>query len=155
MKIRMANNADQPQIIRLVKTVLREFGFDYAPESSEADLQNIEDHYLRLGGVFLLMENNEQELIATGALKRLEEGSFKIRKMYVAKPHRGKGYGKDILIRLLEIAQKEMASIIILETSSSMLSAINLYKSHGFEMTDEKPDSPRCDISMTKKLNAR
>lgn len=153
MDVRSATNRDKAKIVSLVKVVLNEFGFDYAPKTSEADLQDLEEYYSENSGVFLIMENDKQELIATGALKNMGSQTFKIRKMYVRKVDRKKGYGKEILNNLLQIAQEKGASRVVLETSSTMISAIYLYQSFGFEIKGQKPVLPRCDITMSKKLS--
>tara|TARA_R110002072_G_scaffold106447_2_gene232485 strand:+ start:28423 stop:28908 length:486 start_codon:yes stop_codon:yes gene_type:complete len=153
MNIRNATHKDRTKIIRLVTTILKEFGFEYSPDTSELDLQNINQEYFENGGAFLIMEDYSRKLIATGALKRIDKGYFKIRKMYVHKAYRGKGYGKEILISLLKVAQNKGAKSIVLETCNTMVAAQNLYKSFGFLTTDQKPVSPRCDIVMIKEVD--
>jgi len=153
MNIRKANTDDIENIVQLVKDGLKEFGFTYSPQTSEADLMDIDREYHQNDGVFLIMENNQKELIATGALKKIDDRTYKIRKMYVSKPHRKKGYGKEILSKLLEIAQTKGAETIVLETSACMNAAINLYKRFGFMESMEKSVSPRCDITMIKKID--
>lgn len=153
MKIRSAHNTDQENIVRLVKSGLKEFGFSFSPQTSEADLLNIEREYTQNDGVFLIMENNQKELIATGALKKIDDSTYKIRKMYVSNSHRKKGYGKEILNKLLDVAKSKGAKTVILETSESMTAAKNLYKKFGFLESEEKPVSPRCDITMIKKID--
>lgn len=152
MNIRRANIDDKRNIIQLVKKGLKEFGFSYSPQTSEADLLNIDREYIQDDGVFLIMENDQKELIATGALKKIGDRIYKIRKMYVNKPHRNKGYGKEILSKLLKIAKSKEAKMVLLETSERMTAAKNLYKKFGFVETTEKPVSPRCNIMMEKKL---
>jgi len=153
MNIRRANTDDTENIVRLVKDGLKEFGFTYSPRTSEADLTDVDREYHQNGGVFLVMENNQKELIATGALKKVDDRTYKIRKMYVSKPHRKKGYGKEVLNKLLEIAQTKGAETIVLETSECMTAAINLYKNFGFMESEQKTVSPRCDITMIKKID--
>jgi ribosomal protein S18 acetylase RimI-like enzyme len=99
------------------------------------------------------MENDHKELIATGALKKIDDRTYKIRKMYVGEAHRKKGHGKEILSKLLEIAQGKGAETIVLETSESMVAAQNLYKKFGFRESEQKSVSPRCDITMIKRID--
>ena len=150
MKIRVANISDTANIVRLVKDGLKEFGLSYSPETSEADLLNIQEEYFESGGTFLILEDHESNTIAIGGLKKLDKETFKIRKMYVSKMFRGKGYGRYILTSLIQIAQSKGAAKIILETSTQMRAAINLYKSYGFNEISVKAESPRCDITMIK-----
>ncbi|MEQ9467930.1 MAG: GNAT family N-acetyltransferase [Ekhidna sp.] len=151
MNIRKANKEDTNAIVSLVKEGLSGFGFDYSARTSEADLNDIEEAYTNNGGSFLIIED-EGELVATGALKKISDGIFKIRKMYVQKRYRNQGYGKKILESLLQEASNKKAKVINLETSKLMKSAIALYRSYGFEESEGKAESPRCDMLMTKKL---
>ena len=150
IKIRMANNNDTKEIILLVVQGLNEFGFEIDFNTSESDLLNIDEKYNKNGGVFLIAENNEAQLIATGGLLKITDNLYKIRKMYVAKSYRGKGLGKHILTELENHASKNGAKKIILETTNLMVAAIGLYKSFGFKEGSEVLDSPRCEISMVK-----
>tara|TARA_R110002124_G_scaffold251205_3_gene416408 strand:+ start:17842 stop:18309 length:468 start_codon:yes stop_codon:yes gene_type:complete len=153
MNIRNANHRDRNKIIRLVKTILKEFEFECCPYTSESDLHNLNGEYFENDGAFPIAEDDSNQLIATGALKRIDVGYFKIRKMYVDKAYRGKGYGKEILISLLEVTRKKGSTTIVLETCDVMVAAKNLYKSFGFKVTDQKPSSPRCDITMIKEID--
>jgi hypothetical protein len=60
MNIRRANIGDIENIILLVKNGLKEFGFTHSPQTSEADLQNVDREYTQNGGVFHIMENNRK-----------------------------------------------------------------------------------------------
>ncbi|WP_350293933.1 GNAT family N-acetyltransferase [uncultured Croceitalea sp.] len=152
MRTRTYNRNDKESIIRLVKDGLAEFGFDYLTETSESDLVDIEEEYLYSNGTFLVLEN-ENGLLGTGGIKEIGEGIYKIRKMYVHKSQRGKGYGKQILTQLIDFAIWKKAKKVVLETSVRMTSAIALYKNFGFETVNEKPVSSRCDLTFTKDIN--
>ena len=153
MKTREANNDDIEKITHLVKEGLQDFGFTYAPKTSEADLMDIQSEYFKEGGTFLILEDDQQQLCAIGALKKLSPGIFKIRKMYVAHKYRGKGYGERILLKLIQEARYKNAKQIILETSHKMKAAINLYQKHGFEEVDLQSESPRCDMTLMKSMS--
>ncbi len=154
MNIRKANAKDRDNIIRLVRDGLREFDFEYSESTSEADLENFIEEYFKHSGVFLVLVDDQEEIIGTGAIREIEEGVYKIRKMYVDKSQQGQGYGKAILIELFKFARNAGAKAIKLETSTSMKAAIGLYKSFGFELSNEKPLSPRCDLTMTKTIDS-
>lgn len=149
-KIRKANNNDTEEIIQLVLQGLKEFGFEIDFNTSESDLLNIEQKYNETGGVFLIVESKDAQIIATGGLLKISDIQYKIRKMYVAKNYRRKGLGKLILIELEKHALKNNAKTIVLETTKLMEAAINLYTSFGFIKGSEVIDSPRCEISMIK-----
>ncbi len=152
MNLRRANIRDTERIVKLVKSGLKEFGFVYSSETSESDLLNIEREYFGNNGIFLVLENNNK-LIATGAIKEIKKNIFKIRKMYVDKSQRGKGFGKQILIHLIEFATSKGAKNIVLETSILMTNAVQLYTIFGFQISKQKPSSPRCDLTLVKRLD--
>ncbi|NAY91077.1 GNAT family N-acetyltransferase [Muricauda sp. JGD-17] len=152
MNIRAYHKNDKENIIQLVKGGLAEFGFEYSQETSESDLANVESEYFGNNGTFVILENDNRELLAVGAIKEVEKRTFKIRKMYVAKNQRGKGFGKVILDYLLQTAKEKGAKKVVLETSTLMTSAIGLYKKFGFKKTYERPSSPRCDFTFTKTM---
>jgi len=149
-KIRQANNNDTEEIILLVLQGLNEFGFELDFDTSESDLLNIDEKYNKNGGVFLIAESKEAQIIATGGLLKITNNQYKIRKMYVAKNYRRKGLGKLILTELEDHALKNGARTVILETTKLMVAAIGLYKAFGFKESSEVLDSPRCEISMVK-----
>lgn len=153
MKIRNADAKDRDDIIRLVKDGLKEFDFEYSEATSEADLENFIEEYFEHNGAFLVMIDANEKIIGTGAIREIEEGVYKIRKMYVDKGQQGKGYGKAILVELLDFARKSGAKTVKLETSTSMIAATGLYKRFGFELTKDQPLSPRCDLTMTKTID--
>ncbi|MEK6154714.1 GNAT family N-acetyltransferase [Flavobacteriaceae bacterium 3-367] len=151
MNIRSATLQDKEKIIELVKTGLKEFGFEYSSTTSELDLEDFAEVYLNIENTFLIMETSQGKLAATGALlKERNHDSYKIQKMYVSKMYRGLGYGKLMLEQFIQLAKSNKAQTILLETSNHMKTAIGLYKSYGFKETCVIPKSPRYNITMTK-----
>lgn len=140
---------DYQAILSLVKLGLEEFGFRYQKETSEYDLENFEEVYLRSN--YFLVCTLHKQIIATGGLNKINSELFKIKKMYVDCNYRRFGIGTKMFLQLEQHAIKQGAKILILETSSKMVNAIKLYKSLGFQKTNIKPESQRCDISMIKK----
>ena len=61
MKIRPAVNTDRPEIEALIFPILRSYGLTPDPETTDADLKDIETTYSKNGGIFdvLLGENGE------------------------------------------------------------------------------------------------
>ncbi len=152
MKIRAFVKTDKDAVITLVKNGLKEFGFEYDNTTSESDLVDINKEYFTNNGTFLIIENEVSQIVATGAIKEVRKNIFKIRKMYVVKTYRKKGLGKKMLTALIEFARQKNATQIFLETSSAMISAINLYRSFGFELSKNNPVSPRCDCTFIKNI---
>ena len=131
MTIRDASNSDIPAIKTLVFSVLEEYGLQSDPKSTDADLDDLEDCYIRNGGYFGVMESNGA-IIGSVGLFRASEVTCELRKMYLQKDERGKGYGRLLLEFALEKAHGLGFRRVTLETASVLKEAIALYKEYGF-----------------------
>ena len=151
-KLRPANNSDREEIIRLVFTVLKEYGLKPDPASTDADLKDIESSYFERGGMFLVLEEKDGSIIGAYGLYPMEPHTCELRKMYLHKVHRSKGLGKLLMEDALSRARQLGFKTMILETASVLKEAIALYKSYGF--VEYQPDhmSDRCDQAYTLKL---
>ena len=142
---RAANNQDIPAIKELIFKVLLEFGLQPDPESTDADLNDIETNYHQNNGVFHVIENPDGEIIGTGGITRDSPTSCELRKMYLAKSTRGLGLGKKMLQQLLFDARKLGYKQVTLETASVLENAIALYKGAGFIPFRPGHLAARCD----------
>ena len=91
-------------------------------------------------GIIYLLEA-EGEIAGMGAIRKLRDQIGEIKRMYIRPPYRGKGYGKQMLNKLLEAGGKLGCSSFRLETSKFMTVAQHIYKSAGFTERDEYPES--------------
>src|SRR3989304_5812513 len=93
-RLRPADNNDSDRITELVFAVLREYGLAPDPESTDADLKDIEQSYLKRGGAFFVLEDRPGSIIGAYGLYRIDEATCELRKMYLRKSFRGRGLGK-------------------------------------------------------------
>lgn len=152
MHIREWQPSDTPAIQSLVRDTLSEYGFDADPEHSEADIQDIRRAYFDAGGAFFVLIDDREELAGTIGFIRIESGTCKLRKMYVARRHRGRGFGRLLLQHALTEVAKRGYQRVILETTKRMTEAVALYEATGFSRVDRVPDSPRCDTTYALRL---
>jgi putative acetyltransferase len=138
---------DTPEIQRLVGSILEEYGFHADPSTSEADLNDIRGSYFEKGGAFYVLMDDQNTLAGTAGFFGLGPGVCKVRKMYVARSHRGMGLGRILLERVLQEARSRHYDQVLLETSGVMTEAVGLYLSRGFQRVDATPVSPRCDTT--------
>jgi ribosomal protein S18 acetylase RimI-like enzyme len=61
--------------------------------------------------------------------------------MYIHPRYRGRGYGKQLLEKLLDVGKELRCSSFLLETSKFMTVAQHIYTSAGFIERDEYPES--------------
>lgn len=145
INVRLATNQDRERITALVFGILAEYGLQPDVESSESDLKDIEETYLKSGGIFELIEDKRGNLLGTIGLCPLDESTCKLRKMYLVPEARGRGLGRHMLERAIDHAKRLGFEIIILETVSVMKEAIRLYTRRGFQPIRQESVSPRCD----------
>lgn len=98
-------------------------------ETLNPDLDDIACTYA--DGVFLVAVQDGQ-LIATGALIPEGDGVGRIVRMSVARSHRRRGIGRQLLQALREWAHALGYHRLVLETTSTWADAIAFYQAHGF-----------------------
>ncbi len=86
---------------------------------------------LRPGG-HIVMAIAGDRAVGCCALLAMPEHGYEIGKMAVAEDFRGKGVGRKLLARVVELAREIGAKRLYLETSTKLPNAIHLYESQGF-----------------------
>jgi putative acetyltransferase len=74
------------------------------------------------------------EAVGCGALKKIDNNTFELKRFYVKEPYRRLGIASKILDYLESFTQQNNGQYIRLETSKRMLNAVNFYHVHGFEI---------------------
>lgn len=142
---RIANNNDCEQIKSLVYNVLGEYNLVPEPLGTDSDLNDVEQHYFKCGGIFEVLIDENDEIYGTVGLFPVDEKTIELRKMYFKKELRGLGFGKITLKRMILSAKSMGYSQIYLETASVLKEAIGLYEKFGFKPTCEGMHTDRCD----------
>lgn len=133
LTIRSASNDDLKRIVNLVFGVLREFGLEPDPKATDVDLQDIEAHYLKRGGLFEVIEDREGNLLGSVGIYPIDQSTCELRKMYFVPEIRGLGLGSYILERAIKQAKDLGFTRMVLETSSKLAAANRLYTRFGFQ----------------------
>lgn len=103
----------------------------------QPDLLDIPGFYQVGAGDFWVARQGPA-IVGTIGLKEFEPGVGALRKMFVAKSHRGKaGVAGDLLETLLAVARARGFRRIILGTTSAFEAAHRFYEKHGFSQVDE------------------
>lgn len=151
--IRSATNDDSPAVIHVVFNVLREYGLKPDLESTDSDLENIEQHYIQTGGAFDLLVSDDDIIIGCVGLYPLNSTQCELRKMYLHRDFRGRGYGRQLMEHALKRAKELGFCSIILETASVLKEAIGLYLRFGFKPYTANHLSSRCDQAYVLEIN--
>jgi len=83
----------------------------------------------------------EEDVAGMGALRKLDGRIGEIKRMYIRPTHRGRGYGKQMLNKLLQAGREFGCTSFLLETSKFMAVAKHIYKSAEFVEREEYPES--------------
>ncbi|GAB1256906.1 hypothetical protein NBRC116494_14080 [Aurantivibrio plasticivorans] len=144
MYVREAQKKDEEQVKQLVSSALSEYGLKAELTSTDRDLNNLEAHYTKNGGYFgVVTEDNE--VVATIGIFRINDKTCELRKLYTAPNQRGKGLGKALLDFAMNLARKRGFKRITLETTTTSNEAIGLYKGSGFKEFQPPQFTAQCD----------
>lgn len=105
-------------------------------------------------GAFLVAYSDGQP-VGCGAIRRLDERTAEIKRMYVAPEWRGRGVGRAVLDALEAEGRRLGVARIVLETGTLQDRALALYRSCGYTVIPafgEYVDTPDTSICMGKEL---
>jgi putative acetyltransferase len=153
MRIRPAISSDSPAVQGLVFTVLAEYGLKGDPEGTDSDLKDIEESYLKPGGMFEVIETNEGRVVGSVGVYPKGDGVGELRKMYLLKEARGQGWGKRLLEDALDFARSRGFRCLELETASCLIEAVALYRRYGFREIKTDHLASRCDQAFALDLD--
>lgn len=134
--IRPIRAADNPEVARIIRHVMTEFGAvgkDYSIADPEVDMMF--EAYPAPGAAFFVVERAGR-ILGCGGMGPLSQGPpnvCELRKMYFLPELRGTGMGAELLTVILEAARRAGFRSCYLETLEHMHQARRLYRRNGFE----------------------
>jgi putative acetyltransferase len=139
--IRPIREADVPAAKRVILSVAYNiFGFDGTLEDSIRhflaagklkDMDDLHGNYFQAGGTFLVALNGEQ-VIGSGALRRLDEETAELKRMWLLEAYHGQSIGYRLIMELFEFARQQGYTRIRLQTSLVQTRALAFYGKVGF-----------------------
>lgn len=119
-----------PRVAQLMNDQQRELRRLY--NDTEERTEPFDPRTLEGEGSALLVVEEEGTLVACGALKRLDDQSAEIKRMYTVPAARGRGLGRQVLGGLIEAGREAGYARLVLETGDQQPDAVHLYESAGF-----------------------
>lgn len=118
----------------------------------EEVLGNPQEYIIDPGGSIFLVKD-ENEIIGTVALMKMEEGVFELTKMAINPQQQGKKIGQRLMEHALAFAKQQNWDHLIIFSNRKLENAIHIYRKYGFEEIPIGENNPysRGDIKM--KLN--
>lgn len=132
VRIRAAVAKDQPNVVRLVRSILaEEFPADQAAYPTP-DLEDVAGVYAAPESVFLVAESPEG-IVGTCGVKSEDEREAVLRRLFVDKRFRGQGIGWRLLKGAIRFCRDRGYGEVVIRTSTRMRRAIQLCRGQGFE----------------------
>jgi GNAT superfamily N-acetyltransferase len=93
-------------------------------------------------GIIYMIEA-DGEIAGTGAIKKLGKNIGELKRMYVRPKFRGRGYGRQLLDKVLEAGEEFGRTSYILDTPPFADAAHHIYRSVGFK---DRPAYPETEV---------
>lgn len=139
--IRLIKQAEVPEAKRVILSVAYNiFRFGGTLEESirhfEAsgefnDMDDVRSNYFEAGGTFFIVLNGEQ-VIGSGALRRLDDETAELKRMWLLEKFHGRGIGYQLISQLIDFARQNRYTRIRLQTSPEQTRALRFYRKVGF-----------------------
>ena len=133
MLLRLADSQDRQSVIRLIDGVLREYGDEICLTGSDHDLMDLTGHYDRLGGAFVVLED-EGTIRGTHAVipDDTREDVCLLRRLYLEQALRGGEWGIRLMDWTLEWAAAHGACRVELWSDTRFERAHAFFRRYGF-----------------------
>lgn len=151
LKIREYKNTDNQSLVEMISTILAEYNMSLDFQGPDKDLEDLQNIYFNNKGVFFVAEL-AGKIIGSVAVSKIDDEKCELRKLYILKEHRGRGFGQILLDRAIDFALLNGYRKMELEVSDKHKGAIRLYKKLGFANTGIRSCCPRCDFIYAKEL---
>jgi len=131
IKIRRFKLQDQPQIKKLISSILKsEFKLE-KDTYSDFDLAHIKDVYGGKRDLFLVAVIGNS-VIGTIAIKEDDKNTALLRRVFVSREFRGIGLGKKLIVKAIEFCENTEYRIVNFCSTDKMKVANELCKKNGF-----------------------
>jgi putative acetyltransferase len=111
------------------------------PPAAFDDMDNIAAQYREPPGIFLVLMDSGR-VVGTGAIRRLDDETCELKRMWFLPEYRGKGYGTKISERLFQFARVAGYKRVRLDTVPLLEAANRMYRRLGFEPIERYNDGP-------------
>ncbi|RKS53572.1 acetyltransferase (GNAT) family protein [Gillisia mitskevichiae] len=117
-------------------------------------LGNPEKYIIAPGGIIFFVKENE-DIIGTVALMKMEDDIFELTKMAITPAAQGKKIGQQLMEHTINFAKQKKWEKLIIYSNRKLENAIYIYKKYGFIEIPIEENNPysRGDIKMELNLS--
>lgn len=123
---------DYKTAIALFKEYAAQLGVDLSFQKFDQEILEIEQQYSRPSGVLFIAYDLDKKPMGCFGIRQFEDSICELKRMYLKQELRGKGIGKILLEKAIEVGKELKYDSMRLDTLPSMASAIGLYQKVGF-----------------------
>ncbi|MDP5085955.1 MAG: GNAT family N-acetyltransferase [Yoonia sp.] len=123
------------QYYDLIVRRMRDMGLEIdlaAPQSALAEFWAHSDDYLPPKGCLVVARKNSGEMVGCGMLKRLDDETGELKRMFVAQDARGTGMGRALIEAREKVAREMGLKRLIADTLTPNIEMRSLYPKLGF-----------------------
>ena len=118
-----------------------EFQKSLDEQNYDEELEHLEDKYGPPGGR-LYLAWYDGELAGCVGMKKLDDKTGELKRLYVRPAFRGQHLGRKLVERIIEDARSLGYSRLMLDTMPELVSARQMYENMGFQVTKRYNNSP-------------
>lgn len=138
LQLRLGENKDSPQVIRLITDVYAEYGETMCLDNGDRDLLDIEAAYRGRGGEFWVLEESPVEkIVGCHAAYPLADrnGVCTFRRLYLHAGLRGQGWGYRLMQQAITWARRQGFQRIEFWSDTRFRTAHQFFSRLGFQKT--------------------
>lgn len=151
LKISEILTEDIPTIRTLFTEYQKGLGVDLCFQNFANELESLPGIYSQPDGVILKAVLNDR-IVGCVALKKLDEASCEMKRLFVLPEALGKGIGKKLAVEIENQAILKGYKVLKLDTLERLKPAVNLYRKTGFVETKPYNYNPEADILYFEKI---
>jgi len=131
LEIRKFEKRDSKEVNNLISDIMNSEFSDVLGAYPTDDLENISDYYGKVGEAFFVALMGES-IVGSIGIKREDERTSLIRRIFVSPEFRGKKIGGQLLEKALDFCKEVGYQELVFKTTSKMKDAIRLFENSGF-----------------------
>jgi putative acetyltransferase len=158
MNYRLIQPTDNIEIARVIRGALEEFGVNQpGTVYTDPSTDHLYELFQQKKSIYWIAEDNAQIIGGCGIFptEGLPEGYGELVKLYLHKSARGRGIGKELMLKSIQSAKEMGYNHLYLESLPELNQAVELYKNVGFQLLPNRMgDSGHfaCDLWMVLEI---